>query len=154
MGALFSLLFSFTGRINRAKWWLGLLIIGVANVLGGILLNPEFFTAEALPPPSWPDTIWQIALLWPMTAITVKRFKDADRPAWLGYWFAPMGAAIYLGPHIRPLFGSLEQATLAAIVMPLFIYFLFAFIDNGFVPGTQGPNRYGPDPLARSAAPA
>ena len=153
MGAFLSLLFGFTSRINRAKWWLGFAVIGVANVLGGILLNPELFTAETLPPPSWPDTIWQIALLWPMTAITVKRFKDADRPAWLGYWFAPMGVALYLGPHIRQLFGPLESATLAAFVMPLFIYFLFAFCDNGFVPGTDGPNRYGPDPLARSTPP-
>jgi uncharacterized membrane protein YhaH (DUF805 family) len=154
MSTLISLLLSFTGRINRAKWWLAFAVIAAANILGGLLLNPDFFLADEPPPPSWPDTVWQIALLWPMTAITVKRFKDADRPAWLGYWFAPMGAALYLGPHIRQLFGPLEVATLAAFVMPMFIYFLFAFIDNGFVPGTQGPNRYGPDPLDRSAAPA
>ena len=73
MGNLFSLLTTFNGRINRAKWWLGLVLLGVANVLGGMLLNPEFFTAEEPPPPSWPDTVWQIALLYPLTAITVKR---------------------------------------------------------------------------------
>ena len=64
----------------------------------------------------WPDTVWQIALLYPLTAITVKRFKDADRPAWLGYWFAPFGVALYLGPHIRQLSGPLEPATLVAFV--------------------------------------
>jgi uncharacterized membrane protein YhaH (DUF805 family) len=147
---LISLLTSFSRRINRAKWWLGLAIIGVANVLGAMLINPRLFTAEELPPPSWPDTIWQLTLLYPLTAITVKRFKDANRPAWLGYWFAPLGAALYLGPHIRQLFGPLEPATLATFIMPLFVYFVFAFIDNGFVRGTDGPNRYGPDPLARS----
>ena len=31
-------------------------------------------------------------------------------------------------------------------------YFVFAFIDNGFVRGTDGPNRYGPDPLGREHA--
>ena len=154
MGNLFSLLTTFNGRINRAIWWLGLVLLGVANVLGGMLLNPEFFTAEEPPPPSWPDTVWQIALLYPLTAITVKRFKDADRPAWLGYWFAPFGVALYLGPHIRQLSGPLEPATLAAFAVPLFVYFLFAFIDNGFVRGTEGPNRYGPDPLARSVVAA
>ncbi|MCZ7595775.1 MAG: DUF805 domain-containing protein [Hyphomicrobium sp.] len=96
MALLINLLTSLRGRINRAKWWLGLAIIGITNVLGGLLLNPDFFTAEELPPPSGPDTIWQIALLLPMTAITVKRFNDTDRPAWLGYLFAPLGVVLYL----------------------------------------------------------
>ena len=47
---LISLLTTFSGRINRAKWWLGLVIIGVANVLGGMLLNPEFFTRRGTAP--------------------------------------------------------------------------------------------------------
>ena len=29
---------------------------------------------------------------------------------------------------------------------------LFAFVDNGFIRGTRGPNRYGPDPLAGAPA--
>jgi uncharacterized membrane protein YhaH (DUF805 family) len=93
------LLTSFDGRINRAKWWLGLLVIGAANVLGGMILNPEYFFADEPPLPSWPDTLWQIALLYPGTAITVKRFNDANRPGWLGYLSAPFGALIYLRPH-------------------------------------------------------
>ncbi|KAB2939414.1 MAG: DUF805 domain-containing protein [Hyphomicrobium sp.] len=148
MALLINLLTSLRGRINRAKWWLGLAIIGITNVLGGLLLNPDFFTAEELPPPSGPDTIWQIALLLPMTAITVKRFNDTDRPAWLGYLFAPLGVVLYLGPHVRQWIGTVEPTQLLSVLLPLFAYFLFAFIDNGFVRGTDGPNRYGPDPLA------
>src|SRR5262245_5792116 len=100
MASFLRLLTSFRGRIGRAQWWLGLIVVGVANVLGGMLLNPDFFFAEELPPPSWPDTIWQIVTLYPLTAITVKRFNDTDRPALLGYLFAPCGAALYLGPHL------------------------------------------------------
>ena len=33
-------------------------------------------------------------------------------------------------------------------------YLVFAFIDNGFIRGTDGPNRYGADPLAVRAQPA
>ena len=72
---LLDILTGFQGRINRAKWWLGLLVIGTASVLGGLILNPEFFRSE-LAQPSWPDTLWQIALIYPGTAITVKRFND------------------------------------------------------------------------------
>jgi uncharacterized membrane protein YhaH (DUF805 family) len=28
---------------------------------------------------------------------------------------------------------------------------LFVFVENGFMRGTDGPNRYGPDPLARQS---
>lgn len=151
MGTLFSLLFSFTGRINRAKWWQGLVILGIANIAGGLLINPDFFLADEPPPPSLPDTLWQIALLIPMTAITVKRFNDTDRPAWLGFLFAPLGAALYLGPHLKDMAGSIDAATLLPLLLVLFVYFVLALIDNGFNRGTDGPNRYGPDPLARSA---
>jgi uncharacterized membrane protein YhaH (DUF805 family) len=154
MGALFSLLFSFTGRINRAKWWLGLVILGVANIAGGLVINPGLFFADAPPPPSLPDTLWQMALLVPMTAITVKRFNDTDRPAWLGFLFLPLGVLLYLGPHLKEWTGSVDATKLLPLLLALFVYFVFALIDNGFVRGTDGPNRYGPDPLARSAAPA
>jgi uncharacterized membrane protein YhaH (DUF805 family) len=155
MGALISLLFGFTGRINRAKWWLGLVILGIANIAGGLLINPDFFVADEPPPPSLADTLWQIALLVPMMAITVKRFNDTDRPAWLGYLFAPLGAVLYLGPHLKDWVGPIgATVTLWPVLLLLFVYFVFAFIDNGFVHGTDGPNRYGPDPLARGASPA
>jgi uncharacterized membrane protein YhaH (DUF805 family) len=154
MSALFSLLFRFTGRINRAKWWLGIVILGIANIAGGLLINPDFFLADEPPPTSLPDTLWQVALLIPMSAVTVKRFNDTDRPAWLGYLFAPLGAVLYLGPHLKEWAGPIDAAKLLPVLPALFVYFVFALIDNGFIRGTDGPNRYGPDPLAKGAAPA
>jgi uncharacterized membrane protein YhaH (DUF805 family) len=115
-------------------------------------LNPGFFLSEGLPPPSWPDTLWQIALLWPMTAMTVKRFNDTDRPWWIGFLFAPLGVALYLWPHLREMAGGMDPTALLTIILPLGAYFLFALIDNGFNRGTAGPNRFGPDPLAGKAA--
>jgi uncharacterized membrane protein YhaH (DUF805 family) len=154
MTAIVTLLTSFTGRINRAKWWLGVLVLGIANIAGGLLINPDFFLADEPPPPSWPDTLWQIALLVPLTAITVKRFNDTDRPAWLGYLIFPLGAVLYVGPHLNPWADATATGAILPVLLLLFVYFLFAFIDNGFVRGTDGSNRYGPDPLARSTAPA
>ena len=102
MSSIVNLLTKFTGRIGRQQWWLGFVIVCAGNLLGGLLLNPDFFFADERPPKSWPDTIWQIALLFPMTAITVKRFNGRDWPWWLGYVFAPLAAARYLGPHVSP----------------------------------------------------
>ena len=154
MDSLFTLLTSFHRRISRKQWWIGFVIVCAGNVLGGLLLNPDFFLAETLPPPGWPDTLWQIAMLYPATAITVKRFNDSDRPAWLGYAFAPIGAMLYLAPHFGRAIGPQSVTILVILFWGFAAYLVFAFIDNGFVRGTDGPNRYGPDPLAGSAQPA
>src|SRR5262245_43255027 len=123
MGNLLSLLTSFRGRISRKQWWLGFAIIAAGNLLGGLLLNPDFFLAQEPAAPSWPDTIWQSALLIPMTAITVKRFNDADRPSWLGFLFAPLGIALYLGPHIKQWVGPIDSTVLFPLLLMLFVYF-------------------------------
>jgi len=153
MQSLFTLLTSFHGRISRKQWWIGFVIVCVGNVLGGLLLNPDFFLAETLPPPSWPDALWQIVMLYPATAITVKRFNDCARPAWLGYAFAPIGAMLYLAPHFGHAIGPQSTPILIVMFWAFAAYLVFAFIDNGFVRGTDGPNRYGPDSLG-SAQPA
>jgi uncharacterized membrane protein YhaH (DUF805 family) len=154
MNDLLRMLTSFDGRISRRQWWIGFVIVCVGNVLGGLLLNPDFFLTDALPPPSWPDTLWQMAMLYPATAITVKRFNDRDWPAWLGYAFAPIGAALYLAPHFGQAIGPQSPAILMVLFWAFAAYLVFAFVDNGFIRGTDGPNRYGPDPLARSQQPA
>lgn len=151
MNRLFTLLTAFHGRISRKQWWLGFVIVCVGSVLGSLLLNPDLFLTETLPPPSWPDTLWQFAMLYPATAITVKRFNDCDRPAWLGYAFAPMGTMLYLLPHFGQTIGPQSIAILMILFWVFAAYFVLAFIDNGFVRGTDGPNRYCADPLASIA---
>jgi len=154
MTGILQLLTTFHGRINRARWWIGFAITFIASVAGTILFNPEMFFAEGIPPPRWTDTIWQLAWLIPGTAITVKRFNDRERPWWLGYAFGAFGALIYLAPHAGLLVDP-SGDWLGAIAFWLFFAVLVAaFIDNGFLPGTRGPNRYGPDPLAEGQTPA
>ena len=154
MRDLIGLLTTFGGRISRRQWWLGFVIVCLGNLLGGLLLNPDFFFAEALPPPSWPDTLWQIAMLYPATAITVKRFNDRDWPWWLGYAFAPIGALLYLAPHLGQAIGQQSPAVFMVLFWICAAYLIFAFVDNGFSRGTDGPNRYGANPLAPQEQPA
>ena len=90
---------TFTGRIGRQQWWIGFVIVLIGSIAGTILFNPEVVTAEDIPPPKWADTIWQLFLLVPGTAITVKRFNDRDWPWWLGYALGAFGVLIYLLPH-------------------------------------------------------
>jgi uncharacterized membrane protein YhaH (DUF805 family) len=148
MSNLLDLLFTFGGRINRAKWWLGLVVLIVASMAGTALFRPGVFSANPeAAPPSWLDTAWQLAWLVPATAITVKRFNDRDWPDSLGYAFGVLGAFTQLAPYA----GLKIDPTAGGIGAPLFwaisAAYLFAIVENGFLRGTRGPNRHGPDPL-------
>ncbi|HSI58419.1 MAG TPA: DUF805 domain-containing protein [Ideonella sp.] len=59
-----------------------------------------------------------LLLAWPFIAISAKRWHDRDKSAW------------WVLVNLIPAIGS-----------------LWALIDNGFLRGTAGPNRFGEDPL-------
>jgi uncharacterized membrane protein YhaH (DUF805 family) len=63
------------------------------------------------------DYIANLLLAWPFIAVSAKRWHDRDRSAW---WVLVLAI---------PLIGT-----------------LWTLIDNGFVRGTPGPNRFGEPP--------
>jgi len=154
MTGIIQLLTTFQGRISRKPWWIGFVITLIGSIFGTLLFNPETFTSKEMPPPSWPDTVWQLVWLIPGIAITVKRFNDRDWPWWLGYAFGAVGVFDFVAPHfglpIDPTAGGVGAVAFWVSAAVL----LFAFVDNGFSRGTDGPNRYGPDPLAGAQQPA
>ena len=79
--------------------------------------------AAALP---WIEAAAFLLFLW----LAVRRFNDQDRPGWLAFlpWAA---AAVALQ---APVPGEVAFLIVAAFLVALFL------------PGTIGPNRYGPDP--------
>jgi uncharacterized membrane protein YhaH (DUF805 family) len=147
--SLLSLLTSFHGRISRKAWWIGIVIFTVANLAGGFVLNPEYFTADELPPANWPDTIWQLACLVPLTALTVKRGNDRNWPSWIAPAFAAANVFNLLAPFLGLQIGAGSPGADGVAFWMLAIFGLIVLVDNGFVRGTDGPNRHGPDPLAR-----
>lgn len=108
------LLFAFDGRINRAKFWLGLVSVWVALIIfGGIAgaMNSSF---------GWLIFgIVYVGVIWVGLAVSIKRWHDRDKSGW---W-------VLIG--LIPIIGA-----------------LWALIETGFLEGTDGPNQYGPDPLA------
>ena len=65
------------------------------------------------------DLAVNLLLLWPALAVSVKRWHDRDRSGW------------WVLLNLVPVIG-----------------WLWALIDNGFLRGTIGANRFGEDPLA------
>ncbi len=151
MSGIIQLLTTFHGRIGRQQWWLGFVLVVIASILGTLALYPQSFTADN-PPPSWPDTILQLVLLIPGTAITVKRFNDRDYPWWLGYASALLTPLMILPPHFGMYVDPNVEGAGAVLFWAVMAALLLILIDNGFIRGTKGPNRYGPDPLTGNAA--
>ncbi len=62
----------FDGRINRAKFWLGILIIWVVEGILGQLLE---FTSPLY-------GVIALVLLWPSLAVAIKRWHDRGKSGW------------------------------------------------------------------------
>ena len=85
----------------------------------------------------------------------MKRFNDTDHPAWFGYLFPAFGLfGLYIVQHLREWTNELVLTAVFPILLLMCAYALYTFANNGFVRGTDGPSRYGADPLALKEQPA
>jgi uncharacterized membrane protein YhaH (DUF805 family) len=134
------LLFEFCGRINRAKYWLTFVIylgaLFALYVLAGIVFSalgvPEFAVLFAL--------VAFIFMAISCTAVAIKRLHDRDKSGWWLLVFYLLPSALgSIGPYTN-LDSAFQLASFAISV--------WALVELGFLRGTAGPNRYGPDPLA------
>jgi uncharacterized membrane protein YhaH (DUF805 family) len=154
-----NLLFSFGGRINRAKWWLTVLVSIIISIVAAIVtaIVPSEAVGNVVSLASF------IPQLWISLAAGVKRLHDLNRTgAWLVLFY--LGPALLIAVFFAvlgidvaaALFSdkALDSATVArvgttAIIVGalMFILAVWAFIWFGCLRGTVGPNQYGPDPL-------
>lgn len=108
------MLFSTRGRISRRRFWLWGIgaMLGLGYVLRGLL-------AVAGVEPLRADAVVNLVLLWPVLAISIKRWHDRGQPGW---W-------------------------VLVVLVPV-VGWLWLLWANGFLRGTPGPNRYGAPPPA------
>jgi uncharacterized membrane protein YhaH (DUF805 family) len=124
---MINLLFSFQGRINRAKFWLvhlGIFVVEaiVLSLMGGtaaiISGNYEQIIVVSGGATGAVWTIVGVLAFWISLAVGVKRWHDRNKSGW---WMLII---------LVPVIGS-----------------LWYLIECGFLKGTTGPNAYGADPL-------
>jgi uncharacterized membrane protein YhaH (DUF805 family) len=148
---------SFEGRINRRPYWIASLIVLAIALVAGVILGilvvvtvGEDETALAIA-----SLVLQLVVLYPALALTVKRLHDRDRPNWwAAIIFVPTVLSAVLGVFGMDVYGP-SQSMIAIIVnVVLVIVSIWFLIELGFLRGTPGPNRYGPDPLAAQPAAA
>jgi uncharacterized membrane protein YhaH (DUF805 family) len=141
---------SLDGRINRAKWWAGVIIIVIVGVVASLIVGAIFGTNVAGRIILF---IVQLVLLYPGYAVSAKRFQDRDKPA----MYALVGIALGLLYGLLAMFGvvgnPVSQGALDWIFTIAFLAVgIWYLIELGILKGTAGPNQYGPDPLGATAA--
>jgi uncharacterized membrane protein YhaH (DUF805 family) len=121
---------SFEGRIGRQTWWLSQLIASLVFMIPYLIaIAVVSMTFDYSGPEPRPSTLGIvvgggillltfIAAMWVSLAVNTKRWHDHGKSGWNILWS--------LVPFVN----------------------IWAFIKTGFLRGTEGPNQYGPDPIA------
>jgi uncharacterized membrane protein YhaH (DUF805 family) len=143
-----TLLFSFTGRINRAKYWLGVGLLIAYWIVVGIVLSIFFYSLGSA------GYILALAAgaaatiggLWAGLAIGVKRLHDRDKSGWwlLLFWLLPgilSGIGTAAGGGVLGMLFNLGSFAIS----------IWGFVEIGCLRGTEGANQYGADPLPPQA---
>jgi uncharacterized membrane protein YhaH (DUF805 family) len=137
---------SLDGRINRAKWWAGMVILAIISlVLNFIILmifGRGFFGGFLI-------TLLVLALLYPSYAVSAKRFQDRDRPGKTAlYGLVPVLIANLLTTWgLTGVPGQPNGVGWLCTLINLGVGLWF-LIDLGILKGTPGQNHFGGDPLA------
>lgn len=124
---------TFSGRASRSEyWWFVLFIMIVALVLSGIMMMGMNFTTGEMGALAMIAAgllgIFYLGVLIPSIAVAVRRLHDRNMSGW---W--------YLG------FIALSFIPLVGFVASIAMLVIFC------LKGTDGDNRFGPDPLRPGA---
>jgi uncharacterized membrane protein YhaH (DUF805 family) len=161
-------LFSFKGRINRAKLWLallviicwmiflGVLVVIVGSIFGGaksfsfkvddifLILDPATYhslsKADLLP--FLAKLIGTPLFVWVYFATSIKRLHDRDKSGW---WMVPFFVAPGLYEQFADRLGDSSLLMLPGLVA--LVFSLWGFVEMYCLKGSRKTNRFGPNPL-------
>ena len=129
--------FGFSGRANRAKYWL----VAAVNLAIIAVLTAVAIVGDA--PALWiVFFIVLLVLVVSSVAVSIRRLHDRGKSGWwvLVFIFVPgllNGVGSRLGDPVPMIILSLAGFAIS----------IWALVELGFLRGTQGDNAYGPDPL-------
>ena len=143
------LFFNFSGRINRAKYWIAMLVYSAIYIVLAIVgyVTDDSAIYQAI------NGMLNIVIFISSLAVGVKRLHDRNKSGWyLVLFYIVPGILLVAGIA----FGTfMEDSIVMASILGLaaFAIGVWAFVELGCLRGTIGPNRYGSDPLEPTAIP-
>jgi uncharacterized membrane protein YhaH (DUF805 family) len=143
----FAHLFNPTGRTNRAKWWLAALIYTILYAAALGVLYALLTQGMSLPGLAIFGVV-ALVIMVSSILIAIRRLHDRDKSGhWLWLFFVLPG--VLSGSANQVMASATSEALIAGLVLALVSLgiSIWAFIELGCLRGTQGANRFGPDPL-------
>jgi uncharacterized membrane protein YhaH (DUF805 family) len=146
------LLFGFQGRINRAKYWLAVLIY----VIVSLVLATIGYMADQAMAFQLLNIIINVGVFISGLAVGIKRLHDRDKSGWWLLMFYLVPTALFSIGALTFFYGIGAEAA-GGIISGVIVYVIgfailvWAIVEIGCLRGTVGPNRFGPDPLAAPA---
>jgi uncharacterized membrane protein YhaH (DUF805 family) len=123
--------FSYRGRLGRRDFWIWQAVWLLTTTLLFVLAGNDLLDTQMA-------AFGVVCLLWPASAVLVKRLHDRNRP---GYWaFLVIVAWMLVAGNWSMLDGVLSWLVGRAIP---FIIFVGLLLDLGLFRGTAGKNRFG-----------
>lgn len=150
-------LFSFRGRFSRGAYW----AVTLANLAFMLAVVMVFAAVGTVAPDPSVTTVLTVLFVigifvqvWIILAAMVKRLHDRDRSGW---WILIFGAVPSALEGIGQAAGRAggDGALAASLVFSLAgsAISIWALIEFGFLRGTIGDNRFGPDPVPSAVPP-
>ena len=161
MNNLISDLTSMNGRINRQRWWIGVIVLIIIGVILAWILNLVLGTgslqigadgtvdpnavAAMVQKAGWAGLIANIIIAYPYLALNLKRRHDRNNN---GYDAAALIIVGIIYNLVAALGLTLSVGIIGGIIgIIVLVLAIYVLVQCGFLKGTAGPNSYGPDPL-------
>lgn len=146
------LFFTGDGRTGRQDFWIGIVILIVANLVLGFVAGLVGWAAGGIWGAAVLAGLVGLAMTLPAYFLLVKRSNDRDHPQTYVQALIAINIAFQIKNMIMPM--EPEGMSLLSLLFSLALALagLWALVDLGFLQGTRGPNRYGPDPLETAGA--
>jgi uncharacterized membrane protein YhaH (DUF805 family) len=135
---------TFSGRINRAKYWIAFLIYAAIS----FVFNVAAYLADQSTAVQVINAVVTVVLIISSFGVAIQRLHDRNKSGWyiLLFVIAPgilLAAGLVIGTMSS---GSGFVAT--ALWLLAFAIGIWGFVELGCLRGSIGQNKYGPDPLA------
>jgi uncharacterized membrane protein YhaH (DUF805 family) len=138
-----TLLFAMSGRINRGKYWLGILFTILGLIALGIIAVILYMVGGDSLGMILAGIVGLAALafsIFTTLGLMSKRLHDREKSAW---WILVFG----LLPSVLSVAGQALGGIGAVLALVSFAISVWGLVELGCLKGTTGPNQYGPDPL-------